>query len=91
MSRNLDWEKKYYVLFDKDCDIPYRNSDARNITIKLIKPCEYLIFGICDSYLKDNIGSLFNSIKENNESLPIFAINMDRTIYNFQNIIFLYK
>ena len=86
MSTNLDGENKYCVLFDEKCDIPYTDLESSIITIKIIKPYDYLIFGICDSSLKDNIGSLFNTIKENKKELPIFAINVDGTKYNFMNI-----
>ena len=56
MSTNLDGENKYCVLFDEKCDIPYTDLETSTITIRIIKPCDYLIFGICDSSLKDNIG-----------------------------------
>jgi len=80
----LGWIKNYCVLFDKECDIPLSTfGKVSTITIKIIKPCDYLIFGICYSSLKDNIGSLFKSFKGNKKSLPIFAINVDRTKYNF--------
>ena len=87
ISRNLDGYKNYCVLFDKECDIPFSTfGKVSTITIKIINPCDFLIFGICDSSLKDKIGSLFKSFKGNKKSMPIFAMNVDRTTYNFLKI-----